>query len=77
MTTLQPITVNRIQYIGAYSKSKHHSTLRINKNEVLSPLATFTSESIKVKKTYHQKNISKTMMLFIGLVIVSGKKVRI
>ena len=61
MTTLQPITVNRIQYIGAYSKSKHRSTLRINKNEVLSPLATFTSESIKVKKTYHQKTLSSIL----------------
>lgn len=64
MTTLQPITVNRIQYIGAYSKSKHRSKLRINKNEVLSPLATYTSEpssSIKVKKSYHQKTLSSIL----------------
>lgn len=63
MTTLQPITVNRIQYTGGHTKSKHRSKLRINKNEVLSPLATFTEPlcSIKVKKNFHQKTLSSIL----------------
>ena len=63
MTTLQPITVNRIQYTGGHTKSKHRSKLRINKNEVLSPLATFTESlcSIKVKKNFHQKTLSSIL----------------
>ena len=64
MTTLQPITVNRIQYTGGHTKSKHRSKLRINKNEVLSPLATFTEPlcSIKVKKNFHQKTLSSILL---------------